>query len=256
MPVDRSRAEGADEGWRPSGVALMGGVDQDDPALMAIVAVLHEMRGAGIDPDEHVVRVAVALGRHRHDRATRQCEARTGASDESNETSIVYYVRRADLIKIGTTTQPHSRFAALLPDEILAWEPGGRTVERARHQEFAKWRVGGSEYFRANEPLSALAGQLHELHGQPKPDWPTLASVSAIRSKHLTPLAAPAIPVLVTVGEGVEALGIKRNTADMWVRRKSLIAAGKNQFGRPVYLLAHMRELAERGGLMQPAGAA
>lgn len=253
MPADRKRVEGWNEGERPSGSALMALVDQDDPAFMSIVSVLHEMRSAGVELDEQTVTTAVAMGRHRHRGSWRRSEESNDLPIEVDESSIVYYVRRADLVKIGTTRRPYKRFTALLPDEILAWEPGAHDVERARHREFAAWRVGGSEYFRPNEPLAWHVEQLRGVHGEPDSEWPTLASVSAIRATRLKPLAPPAAPVLVTLGQGVDVLGIKRNTADVWVRRQLLAPAGANENGKPLYLLAHMNELAERSGIGRAA---
>ncbi len=231
-------------------------VDQEDPAFLNIAGVLHEMRCAGIEFDEQVVKTAVALGRGRHKGSWVLKGAGSPAHMAADGISIVYYIRRADLVKIGTTKRPAERFAALLPDEILAWEPGSHSVESMRHEEFSEWRLGGSEYFRANEVLSRHIEQLLQLHGEPNPEWPTLASVNAIRVRRSVPLATPEDPAVVTLAEGVDVLGIRRNTADGWVHRKSLLPVGKNELGHRVFLLAHMRELAERSGLIQGAAVA
>lgn len=250
MPTGTARIEGSNEGDRPSGSALMALVDQEDPAFLSIAGVLHEMRCAGIEFDEQIVKTAVALGRGRHKGSWVLKSAGSPAHMAADGISIVYYVRRADLVKIGTTKRPSERFAALLPDEILAWEPGSHSVESTRHEEFAEWRLGGSEYFRENEALSDHTARLLKLHGEPDPEWPTLASVSTIRVRRSTPLPTPENPVVVTLAEGVDALGIRRNTADGWVHRKILLPVGKNELGYRVFLLAHMRELAERSGLI------
>lgn len=78
----------------------------------------------------------------------------------------VYYIRRRDRIKIGTTTNLTARMAALLPDEILAVEPGGRDMEVGRHQQFATLRVRG-EWFRDDPTLREHIASLVQQHGTP-----------------------------------------------------------------------------------------
>ena len=68
---------------------------------------------------------------------------------------VVYYLRYADRIKIGTTGNPRQRFAAIWHDELLAFERGGRAVEQARHAQFAADRHPGTEWFRTSEALVA-----------------------------------------------------------------------------------------------------
>lgn len=72
---------------------------------------------------------------------------------------VVYYIRYADRVKIGTTWRPRQRLATLWHEELLAFEPGGRAVEQERHRRFAALRVGG-EWFRADAELLAHAAAL------------------------------------------------------------------------------------------------
>lgn len=72
---------------------------------------------------------------------------------------VVYYLRWDDRIKIGTSSQPRRRLATIWHQELLAFEPGDRTVERARHAQFAHLREGG-EWFRADAELVAHAAAL------------------------------------------------------------------------------------------------
>jgi hypothetical protein len=60
---------------------------------------------------------------------------------------VVYYLRLDERVKIGTTHNPRQRFGALKHEEVLAFELGGRTVERRRHTEFVDDRLGTSEWF-------------------------------------------------------------------------------------------------------------
>lgn len=81
---------------------------------------------------------------------------------------VVYYLRWADRIKIGTTHRPRQRLAAIMHEELLAFEPGARDVEQRRHREFADLREGG-EWFTAAPPLLA---HIATLGGEPPvPPW-------------------------------------------------------------------------------------
>lgn len=65
--------------------------------------------------------------------------------------SLVYYVELpGDRIKIGTTKNLPQRLSALRVDRaaVLATEPGGVTLERRRHKQFAAYRIGEREDFR------------------------------------------------------------------------------------------------------------
>lgn len=66
-------------------------------------------------------------------------------------TEVVYYWRRDDLIKIGTTRNLTSRMRRLRPGDLLAVEPGGYSIERGRHTLFADYHQAtpdGVEWFR------------------------------------------------------------------------------------------------------------
>nr|WP_201469822.1 GIY-YIG nuclease family protein [Microbacterium hydrocarbonoxydans] len=65
---------------------------------------------------------------------------------------VVYYLRYDRRVKIGTSRRPRQRLASIRHDELLAFEPGGRAVEQARHREFADIREGG-EWFTLTRPL-------------------------------------------------------------------------------------------------------
>ena len=68
---------------------------------------------------------------------------------------VVYYLRFGDRVKIGTTTNPRQRFAAIRHEEVLAFERGDRRLEQRRHREFAEERAGSSEWFARSDRLSA-----------------------------------------------------------------------------------------------------
>lgn len=85
------------------------------------------------------------------------CEWRHGELPDGDvpppRVDVVYYLRAGSRIKIGTSAHPRARLAALRFDELLAFEPGDRTVEQRRHTQFATLRYPGSEWFRAEREL-------------------------------------------------------------------------------------------------------
>lgn len=59
-------------------------------------------------------------------------------------TSVIYYVRIGDHVKIGTSTNVASRLRSFYiedPAALLATEAGGHALEAQRHREFAAERV-------------------------------------------------------------------------------------------------------------------
>ncbi|WP_207454307.1 GIY-YIG nuclease family protein [Desertivibrio insolitus] len=92
------------------------------------------------------------------------CEWRLGEAPDAEvevaRVDVVYYLRYRDRIKIGTTVNPRQRFAALLFDEVLAFERGGRPLEQRRHSEFAAHRAPGTEWFEIHDELLAHVERL------------------------------------------------------------------------------------------------
>lgn len=74
-------------------------------------------------------------------------------------TSIVYYLRFGNLVKIGTTTNLPQRMQAIPHDELLATEPGNARLEHSRHSQFKNLRHKG-EWFRYEEPLTTFIAKL------------------------------------------------------------------------------------------------
>lgn len=238
-------------GHRPSFVRAMEIIDTDDPALAQIGAALREAREAGAELDEATVTEAVRIGRLRH--------AAVDDSQESTERiaaafpSIVYYVLRGPLVKIGTTRHPASRFITLVPDRILAVEPGDRTDERQRHLQFKHLRQGTSEYFRQGDDLMVHVAEVRNQHGAPDPSWPTVETLDRQRIDFHHEVPPAQSPEVVTVTEGARRLGVRKNTISGWIFRKRLVPVGKGEHGRPVYFLDDMRYLAGRSAAMTEA---
>jgi len=80
--------------------------------------------------------------------------------------SVVYYIRLGDRVKIGTTVNMAARMSSLVPDEILATEPGDRQLEKMRHKQFAAQRIRG-ERFRLDDELAAHIAMIREHFGPP-----------------------------------------------------------------------------------------
>jgi hypothetical protein len=77
---------------------------------------------------------------------------------------VVYYILFGNRVKIGMSASLRSRLDSLPRGvKVLATEPGGRAVERERHDQFAGCRVGG-EWFRATP---ALLHHIATLTGRP-----------------------------------------------------------------------------------------
>ncbi|WP_344790121.1 GIY-YIG nuclease family protein [Gryllotalpicola daejeonensis] len=68
---------------------------------------------------------------------------------------VVYYIRFGDRMKIGTTSNLRQRMAKLWHEDLVALERGGRARERARHAQFARARLGTSEWFELAPELVA-----------------------------------------------------------------------------------------------------
>jgi hypothetical protein len=68
---------------------------------------------------------------------------------------VVYYLGYRDRVKIGTTTNPRQRFAAIRHEEVRAFERGDRTREQQRHAQFAAERLERSEWFVRSPALDA-----------------------------------------------------------------------------------------------------
>ncbi|MDX3520717.1 hypothetical protein [Streptomyces scabiei] len=235
-------------GVRRSMVPLLAMVDTADPAFTYITEALQTMKAAGVELDEAAVAIAVKLGRKKHEETRPTAWQQRRSRPERNP--IVYYIRRADLIKIGTTADPHSRFSDLRPDEILAFEPGGPTEEAQRHRQFSWCRVGKrSEYFRQTSGLLAHMASLVTEHGAPDPTWPTVESIGKghLRTRAKLVLPKPVTGETVTAADGAKILGMNKNTVASWAHRKMITPVGKDEKGRPVYYLEHMSFLIQRG---------
>lgn len=96
--------------------------------------------------DDRTVALARGIGQDRKRRAP--------AEELHERKSVVYYLRVGALIKIGTTTNLPARLHAYPPDSrVLAVEPGGLSVEKQRHLQFADDLRHGNEWFAPSDSL-------------------------------------------------------------------------------------------------------
>lgn len=155
-------------GWQPPGcgdpdnavVPLLSDlVDTTDPAFPEIAKVLVELQSLEIELDAEMVQRAIRVGRKRCEasgkywarvRARRQLSQST---IDAEATSLVYYMRIGNRVKIGTTTNLAERMKSIYPEELMAIESGGYQLEQDRHAEFSRLRTHG-EWFRLEEPLT------------------------------------------------------------------------------------------------------
>ncbi|WP_446224961.1 GIY-YIG nuclease family protein [Nocardia sp. IBHARD005] len=73
-----------------------------------------------------------------------------------HEKGRIYYIRVADRVKIGYTTDVHSRLATYPPGmEVLCLRIGTKKLEAAEHRRFAEYLADGREWFIPHPDLIA-----------------------------------------------------------------------------------------------------
>ena len=128
-----------------------------------LCAVCEWRHGEHPDPGDSVWDVPGERGRNR---ASARDVTVNSSTPGLGRVDVVYYLRWRDRIKIGTSSNPRSRLAQLRHEELLAFERGGRTLDQARHAEFAALRLGG-EWFSAEGELLEHVARLQESGDDP-----------------------------------------------------------------------------------------
>jgi len=239
------------DGVRPSVARILDMIDKDDPALARVASVINDMIAAGVELDSGSLEIAIKLGHGpaQKRKPERPAEVTQGIPmwGEAQKQSIVYYIGRGELIKIGTTTRPEQRFATLVPDEILAFEPGDRRIEAARHQQFEDYRQGTGEYFRRAMRLLRHVKKIRAIHGDPDRRWTTVKTVG--RRRRQAHAKTTERPESIEIGSGADvarALGVSPGTVRAWASRGHLKPIVGSKPNRPLYFVDDARELAER----------
>ncbi|MDX2538598.1 GIY-YIG nuclease family protein [Streptomyces scabiei] len=151
-------------------------LDENDPAYSRIMQTLMTFSLSGIELSPQAVEMAIKVGQHHH-RTDQELGASTYGIKPDQDGGVVYYVRRGSMVKIGTTVNMYKRMAAILPDEVLATEPGSYSLEAQRHRQFRKLRVTGQvEWFHAGPLLQEHILTVRSLNGEPDPTLPVLRS--------------------------------------------------------------------------------
>lgn len=143
--------------------------------------------------------------------------------------SVVYYIARGGIIKIGFTTNMTQRMASLMPDAILATEPGDRALEKRRHGQFKHLRAPlGNEYFSVHPDLLLHVETVLAEHGPPK-----MTGYPSYHSWHLGD------HMLVPVKEAARLAGVPIRTMYEWIRegRLTVTRPGEKQRGALVNAL-------------------
>lgn len=99
-------------------------------------------------------------------------DQRPGKPPMLTHDSVIYYVLFPGCIKVGYTTNLASRLGnyrvAVPADSLLAVEPGGRDVEKQRHDQFKQWRLHRRREDFADTPeLRAHIEAVVTEHGDP-----------------------------------------------------------------------------------------
>ena len=146
---------------------------------------------------------------------------------KSGKPWFVYYItwpHKPDIVKIGATNSPGTRFYGLRTDgqfpEILAIEPGTGDLETERHSQFADLCLSHrGEYFRFVPPLTGHVEAVLREHPDPlamlgKLPWWLNPGITASRFKDLPRCGASGAgsgnPCLMTAGHGTDHLGTGR----------------------------------------------
>ena len=127
------------------------------------LTIYKEMRQIVIDGLTPPPNVQDALNREFEDNRRAQKELH-------QKQSVVYYIRIHDHIKIGTTGNLKERLIALRIDGkdcVLATEPGGFKLEKMRHGQFDRLRIGRKENFRPEPQLMHHIEAVRNFHGEP-----------------------------------------------------------------------------------------
>lgn len=82
---------------------------------------------------------------------------------------LVYFIRHGDRVKIGTTTDLRKRVVglSLRVDNVALILPGDAEVEHAYHRRFDALRVGDTEWFTDEPPLSDFIATWAQKVGRP-----------------------------------------------------------------------------------------
>lgn len=251
-----------------------------NPAFHRIVEFLSHAKALGLDPaDPAVVLRAIDAGEAAFKAALPPGEqTNVGVPSESasydlfnrvvddRHAPIVYYMRRADQVKIGTTTCLANRLSDIQPQGVLALEPGGRAEEQARHERFASLRLRG-EWFQLDSGLAEHIADIREVFaaqaGMTVESWveqntrgtvtqprrPKGKSGSPGSFKRDRPIIAVALPgqplpddaaELLPASRVARALGVSHQLVGHWLTKGKIRPVAMSADGRRLYRLSEV----------------
>jgi hypothetical protein len=158
----------------------MAAMDGDE--RIEVTRYLSYAKDLGFDPQAaDILRRAITAGADSHARnmdaitvEARAEQLKQAPARAKQHSGVVYYMRTADTVKIGTTTSISTRFTSLGAEGILAIEHGSYDVEGQRHRQFAHLRERG-EWFSFSpeiaEHVVAVRARFAELMGISTEAW-------------------------------------------------------------------------------------
>lgn len=98
----------------------------------------------------------------------RDVQARQDAAEAKKgyDTSVVYFIRFRDAVKVGTTTDLITRMSELPWEEVVGIAPGGIHCEVKHHRNLRPYRIHG-EWFEMTNEVAAYIGRVNDDHS----DW-------------------------------------------------------------------------------------
>lgn len=190
-PYVPTTADGDRITTRLNGIRGIEQIPIADPAFPSIVSVLLEMVTSGVKFGPETIAAAITMGRARSKAPKPEPKPPKPEPTPPSPRFVdapggwVYYIRRSSVIKIGTTTKLRARMRELMPDEVLALEPGSYQRENEMHQRFDHLRYGNTEYFRPAPDLLAHIEAVTAEHGAPQGGLPSLASLEELTDRDL-----------------------------------------------------------------------
>lgn len=113
----------------------------------------------------------VVRDERRHDAQRERLDASTKAKHKretarlhrkGHDTSVIYFIRFRDAVKVGTTQDLADRMAELPWEEILGVVPGGIHDEVKHHRKLAPYRIHG-EWFELTEEVAEYIREVNAL---------------------------------------------------------------------------------------------
>lgn len=80
-------------------------------------------------------------------------------------TSVIYYIRFRDAVKVGTSIDVAKRLTMHPWEELVAIEPGGRTLEQKRHKQLKAARLDG-EWFELTDHVRDFIADINRANAR------------------------------------------------------------------------------------------